>query len=161
MDISSLATLAGNTLVAVAVTDAWEDVRQKIARLFGRGQPDPGSERKLDATRQQLDTARPAELERVRADLSHEWAVRFKDLLADHPDAGPELAMLVEEIKPVIATAAEGSVAAARDVNVTADHGSLAAGVIQGDVTLPGPRAPGPEGGWPGPGSQGRPGLAR
>ena len=45
MDISSLVALAGNTLVAAAVTDAWEDVRQKIARLFGRGQPDPGAER--------------------------------------------------------------------------------------------------------------------
>jgi len=145
MDVAALAALAGNTLVAAAVTDAWEDVRQKIARLFGCGRTAAGSERKLDATRRQLEAAVPGELEDIRARLSREWAVRFKDLLEDHPDAEAELAALVEEIRPV--TAAEGSVAAGRDVQVTADHGSVAAGVIQGDVTLPGPPVPGPAGG--------------
>jgi len=40
MDISSLVALAGNTLVAAAVTDAWETARQRFGRLFGRGKPD-------------------------------------------------------------------------------------------------------------------------
>ena len=36
----ALATLAGNTVVTAAVTDAWEAARDKFARLLGRGDPD-------------------------------------------------------------------------------------------------------------------------
>jgi hypothetical protein len=148
MEVAALAALAGNTLVTAAVTDAWEDVRHKVARLFGRGKSDPKIEQKLDDTRRQLDAARPTgELERVQADLARDWAVRLKDLLADYPDAETELAALVEEIKPAIAAAADHSVAAGRDVNVSADHGSVAGGVIDGDVTMQGPSSPGPAGG--------------
>jgi hypothetical protein len=49
-----LAALAGNTLVAAAVTDAWESARHKTARLFGRGQQDPATERRFNATRERL-----------------------------------------------------------------------------------------------------------
>ena len=43
MAIGSLAAVAGDTLVA-AVTDACETAREKVARLFGRGEPDPAAE---------------------------------------------------------------------------------------------------------------------
>jgi hypothetical protein len=43
------------------VTDAWEDVRGKIARLFGRGQPGAKTMQRLDAARQQLQAAPPGE----------------------------------------------------------------------------------------------------
>ena len=146
MDIAALAALAGNTLVAAAVTDAWEDVRHKVARLFGRGQADPKIEHRLSDTRRQLDAARSTdELERVQVDLAREWAVRLKDLMADHPDAEAELAALIEETKPAIAAAADHSVVTGRDVHVKADRGSMAGVVIDinGDVTLPGPSGPG------------------
>jgi hypothetical protein len=39
MDVTALAALAGNTVVAAAVTDAFEGVRGRVARLFGRGKP--------------------------------------------------------------------------------------------------------------------------
>ena len=35
----ALAALAGNTVVAAAVTDAWEAARRGFARLLGRGDP--------------------------------------------------------------------------------------------------------------------------
>jgi hypothetical protein len=140
MDVATLAALAGNTLVTAAVTDAWEDVRHKVARLFGRGKADPKIERKLDDTWRQLDAAQPTgELEQVQADLARDWTVRLKDLLADYPDAEAELTALVEEIKPAIGAAADHSVAAGRDLNVSADHGSVAGGVIEGNVTITDP----------------------
>jgi len=148
MDIAALMALASNTLVAAAVTDAWEDVRHKFARLFGRGEADPKIEQKLSETWRQLYAARPTgELERVQADLARDWVVRLKDLLADHPDAEAELAALVGEIKPAVAAAADHSVTAGRDLKVKADRGSVAAAVIHGDVTMPDPSAPGPESG--------------
>lgn len=66
MDISSLVALAGNTLVAAAVTDAWETARHGFARLFGRGKPDPAMERRLEATRSQLAAAPPLTWNRCR-----------------------------------------------------------------------------------------------
>jgi hypothetical protein len=146
MVIAELAVVAANALVQALVMDGWEGVRHRVARLFGRGDPDPATVRRVDAARGQLMGAPQAELARVQADLAGQWRTRFADLLADHPDAEAELASLVEELKPRIAVAADHSVAAGGDVNVSAEGGSVAAAVIQGDVTLPGPPPPGPVG---------------
>jgi hypothetical protein len=147
VDIASLVALGGNTLVAAAVSDGWEAARDRIARLFGRGQPDPAIERRLDATRDQLSAASPADVEQVKAEAAAAWAVRLNDLLADRPDAAGQLRVLVEEIQaalPAGSVSASGQgVAAGRDVNVSADRGSVAAGVIHGSVAPPGPTRPG------------------
>jgi hypothetical protein len=147
MDVATLVTLAGNTFVTAAATDAWEDVRRKVARLFGRGSADPLIEGRLDATRAQLEAAPPADLEKAQAEQAARWAGRLADLLEDHPDAEDELRSLVAEIQRRLlgaaVTATGNSVAAGGDINVTADQGSLAVGVIHGDVTWPGPPSPG------------------
>ena len=154
MDISSLGALAGNTLVAAAVTDAWESTRRKIAHLFGRGKPDPTIERRLDATRERLTAAAPAEMARVRADLEAGWARRLADLLDDYPEAEEELRVLVQEIRAIlpaeVVTASDHGSAAGRDLIISADRGGLAAGVIHGNVAPPGPTLPRPESGKPG-----------
>jgi hypothetical protein len=144
MVVVELAVMAANALVQAVVTDGWEGVRHRLARMFGRGEPDPAIERRLDETRGLLVGTPTAEFERVQADLAGQWRIRFADLLADHPDAEAELADFVEELKAVTVTAVGHSVAAGRDVNVSADQGSVAAAVIHGDVKLPGPRTPGP-----------------
>jgi len=143
MVVAELAVVAANALVQAMVTDGWEGVRRKVARLFGRGEQDPAIERRLDATRQQLAAASPAEVARAQGTLAAQWQTRFEDLLADHPDVEADLAALVEELKPLVASAVGHSVAAAGDVNVKADHGSVAAGVIHGNVHA-GPTRPGP-----------------
>ncbi len=99
MDIAALAALAGNAVVQAAVTDTWESVRHKIARLFGRGQPHPQTERRLEATHAQLAAAAPADLEKVQAEQAARWSGRLADLLEDHPDAEAELRSLLEEIQ--------------------------------------------------------------
>jgi hypothetical protein len=137
----ALAAMAAAALVQAVVTDGWEGVRHKIARLFGRGQPDVAIERRLDATRDQLTAATPGDLEQVRAALAAQWETRFADLLADHPDAEDELAALVKDIKPAV-TATDHSVAAGGNVTATAKSGGVAANVIHGDVHA-GPTRPG------------------
>jgi len=143
MVFSALAAMAATGLVQAIVTDGWEGVRYKVARLFGRGEPDPAIERRLDATREQLAAASPVELERAQAAMAAQWQTRFEDLLAEHPDVEGDLAALVEELRPLTVSAVGHSVAAARDVNVNAGHGGVAAGVIHGDVHS-GPTMPGP-----------------
>jgi hypothetical protein len=155
MDVSSLAALAGNTLVAAAVTDAWETARERFARLFGRGEPDPATERRLEATRSQLAAAPPDGLEQAQADLARRWALRLADVLEDDPGVEAELRALLDEIGALLpestVSAAGHSVAAGRDVSIRADRGSVAAGVIHGNVAPPGPTGPGPGSSRPGP----------
>lgn len=86
VDITALAALAGSALVSAAVTDAWEDTRRRIARLFGRGTPDAAIEQRLDRTRAQLAAASPAELDKVSADQAARWSGRLADLLEDYPE---------------------------------------------------------------------------
>ncbi len=131
--VVALAAMAAAALVQAMVTDGWEGVRHRVARLFGRGEPDVAIERRLDATRDQLSAVTPGDLEKVQAALAAQWETRFADLLADHPDAGAELAALVKEIKPT-ATASDHGVAAGRNVTATAQDGGVAANVIHGDV---------------------------
>jgi hypothetical protein len=100
MDVTELAALAANTVVAAAVTDAFESVRDRVARLFGRGKPDQATERRLETTRAELSTAPGAEAASVEAAQEVQWRVRFADLCEVHPEAAEELAQLVAELRP-------------------------------------------------------------
>ena len=76
------------------------------------------------------------------------WAGRFADLLDEDPGVEAELRALVEEVAAQLpagaVSAADHSVAAGRDVNITASGGGTAAGVIHGNVAPPDPTLPGP-----------------
>jgi len=97
MAVDQVASAAA-ALVAAMATDSWEAVRHEVAHLFGRGHPDPMIERRLDATRAQLAAARQNGSALVQAALADQWRVRLSDLLADHPDAAGELAVLVGKL---------------------------------------------------------------
>jgi hypothetical protein len=106
MDVDALAALAGNTIVAAAVTDTFDGVRVKLARIFGRGESDGRIQRRLDETRQQLAAASAGDAgdrERARSAQARQWETRLADLLADHPEAAAELRALIAEFQPAIA----------------------------------------------------------
>jgi hypothetical protein len=148
--LMTLAQFAGQTVAAAAVTDMWETVRGRFARLLGRG--DAGktqaAERWLAQSRQQLAAAAGAELEQARQAQVQRWAGRFADLLDEDPGIEAELRALVEEVAAQLpagaVSAADHSVAAGRDVTITASGGGTAAGVIHGNVAPPGPTGLGP-----------------
>jgi hypothetical protein len=102
MDIDALAALAANTVVAAAVTDAFEGLRAKVARVFGRDKPDPGIQRRLDATRRQLAAATRADVKSSQAAQARQWETRFADLLADHPEAAAELQALLADFRAML-----------------------------------------------------------
>lgn len=151
--LMALASLAGNTVVAAAATDAWETTRHKVARLLGRGDRTRTevAERRLDETRGQLTAVGGADLVQAQAVLAAQWATRLADLLEEDPDTETELRALVEQIQDALPTgvvsAADHSLAAGRDVIIGASQSGVAAGVIHGDVAPPGPSGPGPVGG--------------
>ena len=148
--LMALAQFAGQTVAAAAVTDAWEAIRGRFARLLGRGdaRKTRAAEQWLAQTQRQLTAAAAgAELEQSREAAAERWAGRFADLLDEDPGMEAELRALVEEVVARLpagpTSAADYSVAAGRDVNITASGGT-AAGVIHGDVTPPNPTGPGP-----------------
>jgi hypothetical protein len=146
----ALAQFAGQTVAAAAVTDVWESVRGRFARLLGRGDARKAevAEGWLAQTRQQLAVAAPGGLEQARRAAAERWAGRFSDLLDEDPAVEAQLRALVQEVAaglPAGAVSASGySVAAGRDVSVTASGGAVAAGVIHGNVTPANPTTPGP-----------------
>lgn len=149
-DVMALAQFAGQTVAAAAITDVWESARRKFAQWLGRGDPnkEQRAEARLEETRRQLGGLRGQELEKVQAELGMVWQVRVADLLEDDPDAAAELRALVREIRSELPTAtvsaADHSVAAGGDVNITALGGGTAAGVLHGNVTPTNPTSPGP-----------------
>jgi hypothetical protein len=146
----ALAQWAGQTVAAAAVTDVWESARGKFARLLGRGdaRKTEVAERWLAQTHEQLAAVVGADLERARAALAQRWVGRFAVLLDEDPGAEADLRALVQEIQTAlpagVVSATDHAVAAGRDVNISADRGSVAAGVIQGNVAPPNPPGPGP-----------------
>jgi hypothetical protein len=146
----ALASLAGNTVVTAATTDAWEVARRKFARLLGRGDPkqEQLAEQRLDETRQQLTGTVGADSEQARAALAERWAGRLADLLEEDPGVEADLRALLQEIQAALpagmVSAADHAVAAGRDVTISAASGGVAAGVIHGNVAPPNPLRPGP-----------------
>lgn len=102
MDVDALAALAGNTIVTAAVTDAFDGVRAKVARIFGRDKPDSRIQWRLDETRRQLAAATPADLESAQATQARQWETRLADLLADHPEVAGELRALIAELRAAL-----------------------------------------------------------
>jgi len=109
------------------------------------------AERRLEETRGQLTGPQGTDLEQARAALAAQWATRLADLLDEDPAVEADLRTLVQQIQAALpaamVSAADEAVAAGRDVNISASGGGVAAGVIHGNVTPPGPPGPGPANG--------------
>ena len=148
--LMALAQFAGQTVAAAAVTDVWETVRGRFARLLGRGdgRKTQVAEQWLAQTQQLIAAAQGSGLKWALEAAAERWVGRFADLLDEDPGMEAELRALVEEVAarlPDGAVSAAGhSVAAGRDVIITASGGGTAAGVIHGNVAPPNPTSPGP-----------------
>ena len=149
MVIAALAALAGSSLVAAAMTDAWQSAREQFARLLGRGDADRTrlAEKRLDQARAELAAVASSDLDRVRTIQVAAWTTRLADLLEEHPDAEADLRALVDEIQSalpsVAVSAVDHSIAAGGTVGISASGGGFSVGVLHGNVELPGPTQPG------------------
>jgi hypothetical protein len=133
-EILSLASMAGRTVVAAAVTDGWDTAKQGFARLLGRGDAarTEAAEGRLEATRAELVALTAAEVEPGRSRLAVAWQTRLLDLLEEHPETSAALQALLERIQAQLpdrtVSAAEDGLAAGRDITITASHGGGGSG---------------------------------
>lgn len=97
----ALAAVAGQTVVAAAVTDAWECARRGFARLLGRGDPERTglAEQRLEQSRDQLMAVPAADRELAQAQLAPMWQTRLFDLLEENPELIPDLRVLVDQVQ--------------------------------------------------------------
>lgn len=147
----SLASLAGQTVVAAAATDGWEAVKRGVARLLGRGDAagTAVAERRLEQVRQELAGVSAGQVEVVRERMAAAWRVRLLDLLEEQPEIADRLRALVEQASAQLPTgdvsAEDHGIAAGRDVTISASSGGVAAGTVHGNVTPTNPPGPGSE----------------
>ena len=99
--LTALASTGGTALVTAMVTDGWEGVRARFARLFGRGnaQQAEAAAGRLEQSRAALAGLSGLDLERAQAEQQVIWRTRLGDLLEQDPAAEPELRALVAEIQ--------------------------------------------------------------
>ncbi|MFF2119350.1 hypothetical protein ACFVXH_18695 [Kitasatospora sp. NPDC058184] len=151
--LTALAAAGGTAVMTAAGTEAWEGFRRKVADWFGRG--DGGREtvelERLDRTAAELAGAEAGQLERLRIRQEASWQARFEAFLEALPEeererAGEALRALLEEAaaRGSQVSAGAGGLAVGGNVQVSANRGSVAAGVIHGGVSLGRPSVPDP-----------------
>ncbi|MFI9810224.1 hypothetical protein ACIHEJ_39085 [Streptomyces sp. NPDC052301] len=150
----ALASAAGAAVASAAGTDAWIEIRARVASFFGRGGPPGAPQRaldRLDRSAGELESARSGEADSVRAGVAASWRARFEDLLEGLDD--PDRQDMVERLRELVALAqqaisgvsAEGEgIAFGGRTDIRADNGSVAA-VRMGDVSIGNPPPPGPD----------------
>jgi Major Facilitator Superfamily len=151
--LAVLAAAGGTAVVQAAGTDAWAGLRQRVARLLGRG--DEAREHaelaRLDQTAATLAAVDGSQAQQVHARQEAAWQTRFELFLEGLDDAGRDQA--AAELRALLAEfaipagsgpSAPGGVAAAGNVTIRADNGSVAAGVIHGNVSTGNPSRPDP-----------------
>jgi hypothetical protein len=100
--LMTLASAGGGAVVQAAGTDAWSTLRDRVARVLGRG--DAARERseleRLDRTQAVLEAASEEEAERVRTAQAAVWQSRLEMLLEELPER--ERQEVVAELRALI-----------------------------------------------------------
>ncbi|MFE5860197.1 hypothetical protein ACFQ77_06500 [Streptomyces virginiae] len=151
--MTALAAAGGTAVVQAAGTDVWTGLRQRVAGWFGRGgnvQRESAELERLDQTASALEAAGPEQVERVRLRQEASWEAWFIAFLeslgeAQREQAAGELRVLLgQDVPRAGVSAGQGGIAAGRDVNVKAEHGSIAAAVLNGGAGIGTPSQPDP-----------------
>ncbi|MCC5480491.1 hypothetical protein [Streptomyces barringtoniae] len=106
--LTALAAAGGAAVVQAAGSDAWEGLRNQLARWFGRGdaERERGELERLERSAAGLAAAGPDTLDRVRARQGAVWQTRIENLLEaldtdeQRAQAATELRQLLEETTP-------------------------------------------------------------
>ncbi|MFF2927627.1 hypothetical protein ACFVTP_35400 [Streptomyces celluloflavus] len=150
--LAALAAAGGAAVVQAAGTDAWAGLRQAMARWVGRGhvQRERTELERLDRTAGELEVAEAAEAERVRVRQEAAWQARIEALLESLDDI--ERIRAAEELRALLAqhtsrggvSAGSGGLAVGGNMEVHAEQGSIAAGLLHGGAHVSPPQVPDP-----------------
>ncbi|WP_433402825.1 hypothetical protein [Streptomyces sp. CA-146814] len=100
----AVAAAGGGAIVQAAGTDAWNGIRNGIARLFGRGESarEQVELERLDQTRAVLEAAEEGEeVQRVQIAQVARWQTRLETLLEELPEE--EQRLVLAELESLVA----------------------------------------------------------
>jgi hypothetical protein len=126
-ELAVLAAAGGKALVAAMVTDGWEGIKKRFARLLGRGDKEEteAAAGRLEKARGSVARLSGAELKKAQAEQEVAWRTRLADLLENAPDAADELRVMVDEMRAKVIGSADlvGQRVAAFDQAQVANQG--------------------------------------
>ena len=95
----ALASAGGTALVTAMVTDGWEGIKARFARVIGRGHVAKAeeAEARLEQSRMTLEGLTGQDLERAQAEQEIVWRTRLSDLLEQDPGLETALRALITE----------------------------------------------------------------
>ncbi|MEU7347305.1 hypothetical protein ABZ778_26030 [Streptomyces bacillaris] len=102
-ELTALAASGATAFVGLMATEAWNQVRGRVARFLARGEDGEDSEAvdaELEESRVALLAARRSGDEDGPADVTAEWRIRLRRALRDDPEAARELRELLDELEP-------------------------------------------------------------
>ncbi|MTE21250.1 hypothetical protein F0L17_19445 [Streptomyces sp. TRM43335] len=94
-----VATASANTLVALMLTDAWEQARDRMVGVWRRFRPEQADSvsGQLDASADDLAQARQADDGEAEDEIRGEWSGRIRRLVRDEPEAADVLREFVRQ----------------------------------------------------------------
>lgn len=93
------------TVVGLMVTDAWEQARQRVVRIFARGGATDAVAGELEESRTSLIAAMGTpDQEELTSDMTAAVRLRLRRLLEQNPGAAEEIRCLVDEFAPAART---------------------------------------------------------
>lgn len=142
-ELAGLAASGATTVVGLMASDAWTQVRTRLARFFARDGAEGAQEAAgddLERSREELAEARQAQDAGTEDDVRAEWRLRLRRMLQADPAAADELRRLLAELAPEPPAAG-----AATYYTVNSTRGGVFhEAVIQaGSITYHGMRPPG------------------
>ncbi|MGW3118753.1 hypothetical protein ACWDBW_16705 [Streptomyces sp. NPDC001107] len=98
----TLAGEAGTAMVALLVSEGWQQARDGIVTVWRRYRPQAADdvERELETSRRALLAAADSGDTAGEADVARAWQRRVADLLGEHPGAAEELRTLLAQSAP-------------------------------------------------------------
>ncbi|WP_322936389.1 hypothetical protein [Actinacidiphila alni] len=120
--MAALVSSGATTVVALMASDAWTQVRDRVAAFFGRGETTAATA-ELQRSQDDLLAAR-AEGDEAAAsgDIEAAWRSRLRSVLRADPAAADELRRLLDELAPAL------------DGRTVVVHNSVSGGVQHGPV---------------------------
>ncbi|WUH95913.1 hypothetical protein OG900_25330 [Streptomyces sp. NBC_00433] len=134
-ELAAPATSGATTVVGLMASDAWAQVRGRLARFFARDGQAGAVDAELEQSRQEPAAARAAGDDLAAGDVEAEWRTRLRRTLGADPAAAEELRLLLAELN-----AADPACQAPTSIV----HDNVSGGVNHGVVMRAGISASGP-----------------
>lgn len=99
-ELTALAASGATTFVGLMATEAWTQVRGRVARILARGEDTEAVDAELEESRAELTAARADADEETAADIEAEWRTRLRRALRANPETADELRGLLAELAP-------------------------------------------------------------